>query len=71
MSEFAALLGNRPALWSRIDPRTGEKRIKPDPWRPKDPNKIVTGIEYDMSEYFAMNVVEKYCKIAGIGAQLS
>ena len=32
VSEFAALLGNRPGLWSRIDPRTGEKRIKPDPW---------------------------------------
>ena len=52
VSEFAALLGNRPGLWSRIDPRTDEKRIKPDPWKPKDPNKIVTGIEYDMSEYF-------------------
>ena len=53
VSEFAHVLGNAPGYWSRIDPRTGVKRVSADPWKPKDPDRLVTGIEYDMSEYFA------------------
>ena len=65
ISEFKPLMSTLPSQWSRLN-AAGEKRKEPEPWKPADPNKKVTGIMYDMSQYLRTNVVQKYCEIAGI-----
>ena len=65
LTEFAPLLGTLPAQWSRKT-ADGEKRAVVEPWKPADPHKVVDGLCYDMSQYLKVNVIDKYCSIAGI-----
>jgi len=66
ISAFKAIMGTLPAQWSRLD-KDGVKRISAEPWKPKDPNKVVTGFEYEMESY-GRNVVARYLEVAGISA---
>ena len=68
ITEFSALLGTLPAQWSRKT-ADGEKRAVVEPWKPADPQKVVDGICYDMSQYEKANVINKYCSIAGIDSK--
>ena len=52
VSTFAALLGQLPKQWVRHN-ADGTKCTKPQPWKPKDPNRIVHGYEYEMNKYSA------------------
>ena len=65
LTEFAPLLSTLPAQWSRKT-ADGEKRAVVEPWKPADPHKVVDGLCYDMSQYLKVNVIDKYCSIAGI-----
>ena len=64
ISTFKSLMETLPSQWSRLDD-DGEKRKTAAPWRPKDPNRIVHGYEYEMCHY-NHSLVDRYCSIAGI-----